>query len=228
MEWEVFTLEDERLKVLGQEISSDVGRKILALLRERPMSPNDLSRELEVPLTTVVFHIEKLRDAGLIKPLVRMAGRRGQKTLYTLSSSAFVILPTSKEDKERIFETLRITMAIPRELIIRSAIAGLLIGILMLSPWYFLMVSHYGKQPREPAYAVLSENASAPNVTVEPMVKGPMISNETRVTEVSRSEELSWPLVFLTLGVMASMTSATVVVLMFKRRVVAPTRTPQS
>ncbi|MCS7103818.1 MAG: winged helix-turn-helix domain-containing protein [Candidatus Korarchaeum sp.] len=229
MDWEVFTLEDERLKVLGQEISSDVGRRILALLKERPMSPNDLSKELEVPLTTIVFHVEKLRDAGLIKPLIRMAGRRGQKTLYTLSSSAFVILPIStNEDKERIFETLRTAMIIPRELLIKSAIVGLLIGVLVLFPWYFFAVSYYSEQ-RETGYVAMSENASFPNATIGPMLKGQRASNETQATGTSRYEEQSLLLVFLVLGVITSATSAAIGLLISKRskrKVILPRKTP--
>ncbi|MEM2730057.1 MAG: winged helix-turn-helix domain-containing protein [Candidatus Korarchaeum sp.] len=213
MDWEVFTLEDERLRLLGQEISSDVGRRILALLKDKPMSPNDLSKELGIPLTTVVFHVEKLRDAGLIRPLVRMAGKRGQKTLYTLSSSAFVILPISNEDKDRIFEALRAAMTIPRELIIRSAIVGLLVGIVMLSPWYFLIVSYHGEQAHKVVYTSLSENASS-NATIGPMVKGPRILNETQITETSRFEEISWSLIPLILGLTASTTSAIIGLLM--------------
>lgn len=217
MEWEVFTLEDERLKLLGQEISSDVGRRILALLKERPMSPNDLSKELGVPLTTVIFHVEKLKDAGLIRPLIRMAGKRGQKTLYTLSSSAFIILPVSNEDKESIFETLRAVMAIPRELIVRSAIVGLLIGIVMLFPWYFLTLSYYGEQA---LYTSLSENVSASNATIGPMIKGLRDFNETKVVE-THSEERSWLLVPLLLGLIASTISAITGLLIFRRRVLS-------
>jgi len=224
MEWEVFTLEDERLRILGQEISNDIGRSILALLKEKPMSPNDLSKELEVPLTTIMFHVEKLRDAGLIRPLLKMAGRRGQKTLYTLTSSAFIILPTFNVDKERFLETLRTAIAVPRELILRGAIVGLLIGVLMLSPWYLLTVSYYsreasgeGRISTESAPVNASIKAATMNTTTQ-TVKVPRIPNETQVSmEKASSEEVPWTLAFLLIGVLSSMTSAVAALLISRR-----------
>ncbi len=216
MDWEVFTLEDERLKVLGQEISSDMGRRILALLRERPMSPNDLSKELEVPLTTVIFHIEKLKDAGLIRPLVRMAGRRGQKTLYTLASSAFIILPVHSEDKERIFEIIRASITIPKELIIRGAVVGLLIGVLMLFPWYFLTINYYSRQVPEAVYTTLGENVSS-NATVGPMVRAKSPNETPSAVGIPRPGEPPWLPILLAFGVLASMISATTVLLLLRR-----------
>lgn len=216
MEWEIFTLEDERLRILGQEISSDIGRKILAALKERPMSPNDLARELELPLTTVVFHIEKLQSAGLIRPVARIAGRRGQKTLYALTSSAFIILPAPSGDKEKLLETLKSSMVVPKELIVRSAITGLLIGILILLPWYFLMTSSYyglmapGEEYTAATKTALTRNQSAGNATVAPMVKGPAVTNETGIVgEIQGRRKFEWDhLMFLILGLAASTASA--------------------
>ncbi len=210
MEWEIFTLEDERLKILGQEISSDIGRRILALLKERLMSPNDLAKELGLPITTVIFHIDKLQSAGLIRPVAKMAGKRGQKTLYTLASSAFIIM-TSSEERDKIYEALRMIRAAPKEVLVRSAIIGLLIGILMLFPWYLFTTNLYSKHAPELSPTNLTQNATGP------LIKGMRYPNES-IAEVS-SHGGQWdPLPFLILGISASIASAIITSLMIARK----------
>lgn len=223
MEWEVFTLEDERLRILGQEISSDIGRKILMALRDRPMSPNDLAKELELPLTTVIFHIEKLHSVNLIRPVARIAGKRGQKTLYALSSSAFIILPVQSGEKDKLIESLKFSITVPREFIVRSAIMGLLIGLLILFPWYFLMTSSYsglGTQKGEYTAATLMRNQSVQNATAGPLIKAPVTENETGVVrEVPKEGKHEWdPLISLTLGLVASASSAIVGQILLMRK----------
>ncbi len=138
MNWKVFTLDDEKTKLLGQEISNELGRKVIELLKY-PKSPNDLAKELNQPLTTVIFHIEKLVNAGVAKPIGRMAGRRGRKTLYTLVSPAFLILPVRKDERESLMRNIMERVAPPREIIARSLIIGLLVAIFIVGmPWYLL------------------------------------------------------------------------------------------
>jgi DNA-binding transcriptional ArsR family regulator len=210
MEWEVFTLEDERLKILGQEISSDIGRRILAILKERLMSPNDLAKELDIPITTIVFHIDKLQSAGLIRPVAKMAGKRGQKTLYTLASSAFIIM-TSSEERDKIYEALRTVTAAPKEIVVRSAIIGLLIGILMLFPWYLFTMNLYSKQAPELSPSNLTQNATGP------LIKGMRYPNES-IAEISSYEGQWDPLPFLILGISASIVSATIASFIITRK----------
>ncbi len=138
MNWKVFTLDDEKTKLLGQEISNELGQKIIELLKY-PKSPNDLAKELNQPLTTVIFHIEKLVNAGIAKPIGKMAGRRGRKTLYTLVSPAFLILPVRKDERESLMRNIMERMAPPKEIIARSLIIGLLVAIFIVGmPWYLL------------------------------------------------------------------------------------------
>ncbi len=210
MEWEIFTLEDERLKIFGQEISSDIGRRILALLKERLMSPNDLAKELGLPITTVIFHIDKLQSAGLIRPVAKMAGKRGQKTLYTIASSVFIIM-TSSEERDKIYEALRTIRAAPKEILVRSAIIGLLIGILILFPWYLFTTNLYSKQVPGLSPTNLAQNAT------EPLIKGMRYPNES-IAEAGSYEDQWNPLLFLILGISASIASAIMTPLIIARK----------
>lgn len=139
MDWEIYALDDDRVRLFGQEIANDLGRKIIASLREFPKSPNDIARELNLPLTTVIFHIDKLLDAGVIEAVGRMAGKRGRKTLYTLASPAFLILPVTKEERGSYLKELMNRIVPPREILAKSFVIGILVAIFIIGmPWYLM------------------------------------------------------------------------------------------
>jgi len=211
MDWKVFTLDDDGLKLLGQEVANDLGRKIIESLREYPKSPNDLARELGQPLTTIIFHIEKLVSAGVVSPVGTMAGRRGRKTLYTLSSSAFLILPVRREEKESLLKQIRERIMPPRELIARSLIVGILVAIIVVGmPWYFMGASRE-YQPLKVGEA--GERAGGIN-------KGPQPAAPDHSILEKRSQE-SW-MILLMLGVAASILAALITALWALRREVPP------
>ncbi len=162
MDWEIFTLDDERVRLFGQEIANELGRKIISSLREYPKSPNDLARELNQPLTTIVFHMDKLLEARVIKAVGKMAGRRGRKTLYTLSSSAFLVVPVTKEERESYLR--RIAGAVPaREILVKSLIVGVLVAIFMAGmPWYLM-----GPNPPSAAPERAKGVVTSPTSTIE-------------------------------------------------------------
>jgi len=174
MEWKVFAIDEEELVALGQEISNEVGRRIIASLRDFPKSPNDIANELGLPLTTVIFHIEKLSGAGIIKPLGKMPGKRGRKTLYSLASPAFVILPVSRVEKEGFLQNLIEKFVLPQRMLARSIIVGLMIAVVMVGlPWYFLGGVEYAAVKRAPSYTTVTVTTVAtPTATIPAPLKG--------------------------------------------------------
>ncbi len=168
MEWKVFAIDEEELVALGQEISNEVGRRIITSLRDFPKSPNDIANELGLPLTTVVFHIEKLSGAGIIKPLGKMPGKRGRKTLYSLVSPAFVILPVSRVEKEGFFQNLIDKFILPQRMLARSIIVGLMIAVVMIGlPWYFLGGAEYAAVKRAPSHTTVTATTVATPVPLK-------------------------------------------------------------
>jgi DNA-binding transcriptional ArsR family regulator len=57
-------------------LSHPVRAEALRLLNQRVMSPNDLARELSVPLGTISYHVRELAKYGCIE-LVELVPRRG-------------------------------------------------------------------------------------------------------------------------------------------------------
>ncbi|UGS37778.1 winged helix-turn-helix domain-containing protein [Capillimicrobium parvum] len=61
---------------LAQALSHPLRAQLLALLNERPASPNELARQVDERLENVAYHVRVLRDLGCIE-LVDTAQRRG-------------------------------------------------------------------------------------------------------------------------------------------------------
>ena len=80
--------------------------RILTLLDERVMSPTELSRELDVPIGNVSYHVRQLADLELIK-LVRETPRRGAvEHHYTAAARPLITDKAWREAPEIVREAL--------------------------------------------------------------------------------------------------------------------------
>ncbi|KUJ93037.1 MAG: Transcriptional regulatory protein, ArsR family [Archaeoglobus fulgidus] len=72
----VVNLQSEGAKALAAELSSEVGLKILKELYRNPLSVMDLSANLEIPVSTVQYHVNRLLELGVIREAERKLGKR--------------------------------------------------------------------------------------------------------------------------------------------------------
>jgi DNA-binding transcriptional ArsR family regulator len=97
----ILPLNDKNSKKISQIISSDTARDILEAIASAPRSTSEIAEQLGIPLTTVQYNLEKLRDAGLVK-IARTKYSKKMKPvkLYTPQRKLVVIVPerTSKMD----------------------------------------------------------------------------------------------------------------------------------
>lgn len=113
---EVISTEDERIKIIGEELANDTGRAIFGKISQGMASTNDLAKALDVSLPLVNWHITRLLDVGLIKiEKIELSSKNKQMKFYGPVKTAFVIVPPgitsvnsiSKSKKEAIFLQLR-------------------------------------------------------------------------------------------------------------------------
>lgn len=92
---EILSTEDEKLKAIGEILSSDPSRKILKLLFNQALTANQISQKIAVSLPLVIYHLKKMQESGVIK-----ITKIGQNTkshnmkFYTVDKFAIVILPS--------------------------------------------------------------------------------------------------------------------------------------
>ena len=113
---EVISTEDERIKIIGEELANDTGRAIFGKVSQGIASTNDLAKSLNISLPLVNWHINRLLGVGLIKvEKVEMSSKNKQMKYYGPVKTALVIVPpenssannVSKSKKEAVLLRLR-------------------------------------------------------------------------------------------------------------------------
>ncbi len=136
---EVISTEDERIKIIGEELANDTGRAIFGKISQGVSSTNDLAKSLDISLPLVNWHINRLLGVGLIKvEKIEMSSKNKKMKYYGPVKTAFVIVPptnpaennVSKTKKEAIFLQLRHYLA--------SIAAFVIIG-----PFIYLLEKNY-------------------------------------------------------------------------------------
>lgn len=91
---EVISTDDERIKIIGEELANDTGRAIFGKISQGVASPNELAKTLEISLPLVNWHINRLLSVGLIKvDKVEMSQKNKQMKYYGPVKTALVIIP---------------------------------------------------------------------------------------------------------------------------------------
>ncbi|WP_456468626.1 ArsR/SmtB family transcription factor [Archaeoglobus sp.] len=100
-------LHSEKAKLLASEISNETARKILKELYKNPLSITDLSTKLDIPASTVQYHINKLMDLSVIKITQKRLGKRLRDVkMYVYDKESIVFLSSmEKQEFEHLLRT---------------------------------------------------------------------------------------------------------------------------
>ncbi|ADC64419.1 putative transcriptional regulator, AsnC family [Ferroglobus placidus DSM 10642] len=105
-------LHSEKAKLLASEISNETARQILKELYKNPASITDLSNKLDIPLSTVQYHINKLIELGVIKLAQKRLGKRLRDVKMYVYDKESIVFLSSMEKHE--FEHLLRTFVLQR------------------------------------------------------------------------------------------------------------------
>ncbi len=104
---EIISTEDEKIKSVGELLSSDSSRTILKLLFEDTMTANQIAQKTGISLPLVIYHLKKMQDMGIVK--VSNVGKNikaQDMKYYTTTKFAIVILPSSLSQKAKTSKSL--------------------------------------------------------------------------------------------------------------------------
>jgi DNA-binding transcriptional ArsR family regulator len=91
---EVISTDDERIKIIGEELANDTGRAIFGKISQGVTSSNELAKALEISLPLVNWHINRLLSVDLIRvDKVEMSQKNKQVKYYGPVKTALVIIP---------------------------------------------------------------------------------------------------------------------------------------
>src|SRR3972149_4355423 len=121
---EILSTEDEKIKAVGEILSSDSSRKILKLLFNQSLTANQISQKIGVSLPLVIYHLKKMQESDVIK--ITNVGKNTKShdmKFYTVDKFAIVILPSE------ISRTTTITTGEPSFDILWSLVIVLLVVV---------------------------------------------------------------------------------------------------
>ena len=91
---EIISTEDERIKIIGEELANDTGRAIFGKISRGIASPNDLAKALSISLPLINWHINRLLSVGLVKvEKIELSSKNKQMKYYGPVKTALVIIP---------------------------------------------------------------------------------------------------------------------------------------
>jgi len=91
---EIISTEDERIKIIGEELANDTGRAIFGKISQGIASPNDLAKALNISLPLINWHINRLLSVGLVKvEKIELSSKNKQMKYYGPVKTALVIIP---------------------------------------------------------------------------------------------------------------------------------------
>jgi len=91
---EIISTEDERIKIIGEELANDTGRAIFGKISQGIVSPNDLAKALSISLPLINWHINRLLSVGLVKvEKIELSSKNKQMKYYGPVKTALVIIP---------------------------------------------------------------------------------------------------------------------------------------
>jgi len=104
---EILSTDDEKIKAIGEILSTDASRQILKLLFNESMTANQISQKTDLSLPLVIYHLKKMQNANVVK--ISSVGKNIKShdmKFYTLDKFAIVIVPPEMSEKVKKSKSL--------------------------------------------------------------------------------------------------------------------------
>ena len=171
---EIISTEDEKIKSVGELLSSDSSRAILKLLFADSLTANQIAQKTGISLPLVIYHLKKMQDMSIVK--ISSVGKNVKAQdmkYYTTTKFAIVILPSSLSQKAKTSKSLANSF----KTIYRFAS----IGVAGVATWF---VSQFA-QTFQAGQTSLKENLQAPMDTAREATTGGELAMEKTMMEAA-------------------------------------------
>ncbi|MHB8603411.1 MAG: ArsR/SmtB family transcription factor [Nitrosotalea sp.] len=101
---DILSLEDDKIKSIGELLSNDTSRNIMKSLLKETMTANQISQNMNVSLPLVMYHLKKMQSIGLVK-IVKTNVLEYEKQ-YATTKFALVVLPSSVTEEVKKSKSL--------------------------------------------------------------------------------------------------------------------------
>ncbi len=114
------SLEEDKAKKLAQVISNETCRKILDHLTGKEATETELSKELNLPISTVHYNLKQLAESGLVLADEYHYSKKGREVMHYSLANKYIIIAPKTADKVPSFRNI-----LPVTLIIAGSVAFL-------------------------------------------------------------------------------------------------------
>lgn len=104
---EILSTEDQKMKSIGEILSSDSSRAILKILFNDSLTANQISQKTEISLPLVIYHLKKMQESGVVK--ITNVGKNTKShdmKFYTVDKLAIIILPSQMSEPAKKSKSL--------------------------------------------------------------------------------------------------------------------------
>lgn len=104
---EIISTEDQKMKSIGEILSSDSSRAILKILFNDSLTANQISQKTEISLPLVIYHLKKMQESGVVK--ITSVGKNTKShdmKFYTVDKLAIIILPSQMSEPAKKSKSL--------------------------------------------------------------------------------------------------------------------------
>jgi len=171
---EIISTEDEKIKSVGELLSSDSSRAILKLLFDDTLTANQIAQKTGISLPLVIYHLKKMQDMSIVK--ISSVGKNVKAQdmkYYTTTKFAIVILPSGLSQKAKTSKSLANSF----KTIYRFAS----IGVAGVATWF---VSQFA-QTFQAGQTSLKENLQAPMDAAREATTGGELAMEKTMMEAA-------------------------------------------
>lgn len=84
---EIFSTDDEKIKLVGEILSNESSRVILQLLFDEELTANEISSKALVSLQLVTYHLKKMQELGFVKVSKITNNSKGHDMKYYTEAS---------------------------------------------------------------------------------------------------------------------------------------------
>ena len=104
---EILSTEDQKMKSIGEILSSDSSRAILKILFNDSLTANQISQKTEISLPLVIYHLKKMQESGVVK--ITNVGKNTKShdmQFYTVDKLAIIRLPSQMSEPAKKSKSL--------------------------------------------------------------------------------------------------------------------------
>jgi DNA-binding transcriptional ArsR family regulator len=105
--------EDEQTRLIGKAIASETAGKILSSMSGREVTAMVLAEELQIPVSTVMYHLENLASAGLIEVSKTRYSVKGREMKVYRLIDQVLIVSSKKQDVKTVLTRCVTLLSLP-------------------------------------------------------------------------------------------------------------------